>query len=210
MADEISNYGVEFLPLICDVQDDKQVQQTFTEVDRCFGRLDVLVCNAGILGEEEQPENLSLDTWRNVFRVNVEGVLSCATASYPLMKKTGAGKIIILSSMEGHYGVEKQAAYCSSKGALLPLCKSLALAWATDNIQVNCVSPGHIGQTFVNPIIVAEHNRHKLINVIPAARLGTATDIIGPILFLAGQGSNYVTGAEIIVDGGASARSQTG
>eukprot|EP01025_Chloroclados_australasicus_P052082 TRINITY_DN6061_c1_g2_i1.p1 TRINITY_DN6061_c1_g2~~TRINITY_DN6061_c1_g2_i1.p1 ORF type:complete len:278 (-),score=23.27 TRINITY_DN6061_c1_g2_i1:348-1076(-) len=193
----------------CDVKNAEQVQRTFEEVRRHFGRVDVLVCSAGILGDNSLPQHATLKDWREVFAVNVEGVMRCAQAVHPIMAENGGGKIIIMSSMEGRFGVDNQAAYCASKGALSPLCKSLAMAWAPHNIQVNCVSPGHVGRTFVNPILVHEDNKDKVLKTIPAGRLGTVEDVVGAVVFLAGQASNYVTGTEIVVDGGTSARSQS-
>ena len=136
---------------------------------RCskFGLLDILVANAGISGEMQIPEELDAEDWRNVFATNVDGVFHCCRAAYPAMKENGRGKVIIMSSVARKpppplsvtsrrvrtVGSHTQAAFSASKGAVIPLARSLAVAWAPSNIQVNCILPGAVDTEFNVPLM---------------------------------------------------------
>lgn len=113
-----------------------------------LGLLDILVANAGIPGEMQIPEELDAEEWRKVFATNVDGVFHCCRAVYPIMKEIGRGKVIIMGSASSMTGSHIQAAFTSSKGAVVPFAKSLAVAWARANIQVNCILPGAVDTDF--------------------------------------------------------------
>eukprot|EP01024_Parvocaulis_polyphysoides_P020106 TRINITY_DN1925_c0_g3_i1.p1 TRINITY_DN1925_c0_g3~~TRINITY_DN1925_c0_g3_i1.p1 ORF type:complete len:339 (-),score=56.42 TRINITY_DN1925_c0_g3_i1:330-1235(-) len=202
----IKQIGRQTLNLKCDVSDQLSVNSAMDKVREKFGKLNILVCNAGILGEMQQPEEQSEDNWNKVLGVNLFGAVHCAKAAYPLLKQAGSGKVIFMSSIAGRFGYGPQSAYCASKGALFPYAKSLAIAWAKDNIQVNCILPGPIGTSFVNPVLSDDERRKYIINRIPAGRMGTPSDVVGAILYFASPSSNFVTGTELVIDGGGTAR----
>lgn len=120
----------------------------------------MLVANAGILGKMSPPEDCEEDNWRDIFAVNVDGVFHCARAAHPLLKRaggapgSGAAKVVITGSIAGLTGYGPQTPYCASKGALIPLAKSLALAWAKDGVNVNVVLPGASNTPFTTNVLV--------------------------------------------------------
>lgn len=149
----LQDTGSRAMFLECDVRDRTAVDDVMKEVERKHGHLEVLVANAGILGEMQKPHELSEDNWRNIFATNVDGVFHTVRAAYPLLKQSKHSKVVITSSIAANYGYGAQAAYCASKGALLPLAKSLALAWAPDGINVNVVLPGASNTLFTKKIL---------------------------------------------------------
>ncbi len=167
-----------------------------------FGRLDILVNNAGInIGK--RPEEMTLGDWNTVLATNLTGAFIAAQAAYPNMKLQGRGKIINIGSMFSLFSGPFVSAYSASKGGIVQLTKSLATAWATDNIQVNAVLPGWIDTDLT---LRARERRPELHdNVLrrtPARRWGIPADLAGVAVFLASTASDFVTGAAIPVDGG--------
>ncbi len=167
-----------------------------------FGRIDILVNNAGI-GIRKAPQDYTADEWRKVVDVNLTGSFLCAREVYPHMVEAGAGKIINIGSMTSIFGSEWVAAYSASKGAVVQLTKSLAIAWAKDNIQVNAILPGWIHTDLTAPIKSDFPDRYEFIRArIPLGRWGEPEEMAGTAVFLASAASNYVTGVAIPADGG--------
>ncbi|KAI8476783.1 MAG: short-chain dehydrogenase/reductase SDR [Monoraphidium minutum] len=206
LASKVEGLGRAALPLTLDVRDRATVDAAMAEVQKVHGHLDVLIANAGILGAMQPPEALDEDNWRNVFAVNVDGVFHCARAAHPLLKKSGRAKIVVTSSVAGLTGYGPQAPYCASKGALLPLAKSLALAWAKDGINVNVVLPGAVNTPFTTRVLDDPAKLAYILQRIPLGRLAEPEDIVGPILFLASHAADYCTGSLLVVDGGGTSR----
>ncbi len=174
------------------------VQQT---VDR-FGRLDILVNNAG-MSIRKPPQDYAIAEWQAVLDTNLTGAFVCAQAAYPVMKQGGGGKIINIGSMFAIFGASYGAAYAASKGALVQMTKSLATAWATDNIQVNAVLPGWIDTELTQDARRAVPGLHeRVLRRSPTGRWGAPEDLAGIAVFLAAPASDFVTGAAIPVDGG--------
>lgn len=170
-------------------------------VDR-FGRIDILINNAGI-NIRKRPEELTADDWRQVLETNLTSAFSCSQAAYPHMKTAGGGKIVCIGSMYSLFGGTVVAAYAASKGGVVQLTKSLAVAWADDNIQVNAILPGWIDTELTKRarIEVPDLN-DRVYSRTPAGRWGTPEDHKGVAIFLASAASDFVTGASIPVDGG--------
>src|SRR5262245_57946921 len=167
-----------------------------------FGRLDILVNNAGT-SIRKPPESYTAAEWRAVLDTNLTGALFCSQAAHPAMKQAGGGKIINIGSMFSIFGTSYGAAYAASKGALVQLTKSLAVAWAKDNIQVNAVLPGWIDTELTQGArrhVPELHN--SVLTRTPAGRWGVPQDLAGIAVFLAAPASDFVTGAAIPVDGG--------
>ncbi|MEI9997570.1 MAG: glucose 1-dehydrogenase [Rhizomicrobium sp.] len=170
-------------------------------VDR-FGRLDILVNNAGI-SIRKPPEELSLDEWHKVIEVNLTAPFALATAAYPALKKSGGGKIINIGSLYSTFGAPLVAPYAASKGGIVQLTRSLATAWAKDNIQVNALLPGwHDTELTARARTDVAGLNEKVLSRTPAGRWGTPADIRGAAIFLASPASDFVTGASLVVDGG--------
>jgi len=165
-----------------------------------FGRLDVLVNNAGV-AKGGRPQTLSLEDWNTVIQTNLTAVFLASQAAYPIMQAAGGGKIINIGSMYSLFGGAFTPAYSSSKGGLVQLTRSLAAAWAADNIQVNAILPGWI-ETDMTAGAKGTPFSDTIVARTPAARWGMADDFEGPAVFLASSASDFVTGASLPVDGG--------
>jgi 2-deoxy-D-gluconate 3-dehydrogenase len=164
--------------------------------------LDVLVNNAGI-NIRKPAHELALDEWRQVLDVNLTSAFLCARAAHPRMLTAGGGKIINVGSMLSIFGASFAPAYGASKGGIVQLTRSLAVAWAADNIQVNAVLPGWIDTALTRQGRAELPGLHeRVLARSPSGRWGTIDDFEGIAVFLAGAGSAFVTGAAIPVDGG--------
>ena len=166
-----------------------------------FGRLDILVNNAGT-NIRKSPESLSLAEWKAVLDTNLTSAFVCSQAAYPYLCNAGGGKIINIGSMYSLFGAPMVVAYSASKGGIVQMTKSMAAAWAKDNIQVNAVLPGWIDTDLTRQarIDLPELNE-KVLSRTPAGRWGKADDHKGVAVFLASAASNFVSGASLPVDG---------
>ena len=171
-----------------------------------FGRLDILVNNAGI-NIRKQPQDYTLEEWKSVLDTNLTSAFLCSQAAYPAMLNAGGGKIINIGSMLSIFGAAFAGPYGASKGGIVQLSKSLACAWAKDNIQVNAVLPGWIDTELTRAArkdIPGLHER--VLARTPAGRWGDPGDFAGIAVFLASSAADFVTGAAIPVDGGYSSQ----
>jgi len=202
---ELAGTGVRsaFIPL--DVADPASCRAMVSETVERFGRLDILVNNAG-MSIRKPPEDLAVEEWHRVLDTNLTGTLVCCQAAYPPMKAQGGGKIVNIGSMFALFGAAYAAAYSASKGAVVQLTKSLATAWAKDDIQVNAVLPGWIDTELTRDARQQVPGlNERILRRTPAGRWGTPEDLAGIAVFLAAPASDFVTGAAIAVDGGFSA-----
>ena len=171
-----------------------------------FGRLDILVNNAGT-NIRKQPDQLAVDEWRTVIDTNLTSAFICAQAAYPTMLKAGGGKIINIGSMLSIFGTSYAVAYAASKGGIVQLTKSIATAWAKDNIQVNAVLPGWIDTELTQRARQQVDGLYESVLArTPAKRWGVPSDLSGIAVFLASPASDFITGVAIPVDGGYSAQ----
>ena len=172
-----------------------------TAIDR-YGKLDILVNNAGILLRKGL-EDTGADEWDRVLDVNGKGVFLGAKAAIPAMREAGGGSIINISSIAGLVGSRYgSTAYQSSKGAVRLLTKSIAIQHAPDNIRCNSVHPGMIITAMTEEALADPDVRQDYHDRIPLGRLGTTDDIANGVLFLASDDSSFVTGSELVIDGG--------
>ena len=199
---EIASLGVRAIGARMDVLDENSIAEGVSAAVSEFGGVDILVNNAGI-GIRKPPQDYSLDEWRRVVGVNLDGTFLCSREVYPHMKKGGGGKIINIGSMTSVFGSDWAAPYSASKGGVVQLTKSLALAWAEDNIQVNAILPGWIHTDLTAPIRNQFTERYEYIRSrIPGGRWGEPDEMGGAAVFLASAASDYVTGVSLPVDGG--------
>jgi NAD(P)-dependent dehydrogenase (short-subunit alcohol dehydrogenase family) len=161
-------------------------------------RLAVLVNAAGIIRRVEEFE---IETFERVLDVNLTGTMRLATACRPALAKRG-GAIINIASMLSFFGGGLVPAYSASKGGIVTLTKSLAIAWAKDNIRVNAIAPGWIATPLTEALRKDEARSRAIIERTPMGRWGTPEDLVGPALFLAGEAARFVTGVVLPVDGG--------
>ena len=185
-----------------DVADEDACRAMPEAVKAKFGRLDILINNAGI-AHTGRPQKMTMTDWNAVMQTNVTSVFVACQAAYPIMKVDGGGKIINIGSIYSLFGAPINAAYSTSKGAIVQLTKSLAAAWATDNIQVNAILPGWIDTDMTRTARTSPTAfNDNVLNRTPVGRWGVIDDLEGPAEFLASSASDFVTGASLAVDGG--------
>ncbi len=202
-VDAIKKLGVDAVGLTTDVADEDSVSQAMSAALDRFGRVDCLVNNAGI-AVRKPPQEYSVDEWDRVMGINLRGVFLCAKAAHPVMAAAGGGKVINIGSMTSLFGSDWVASYSASKGGVVQLTKSLAIAWAKDGIQVNAILPGWI-RTDLTATYDRPENQDRnafITSRIPTGRWGEPGDLAGTAVFLASEASDYVTGTAIPVDGG--------
>ena len=203
--------GVADLVLTQDVTDEARWREVVDRVVSAFGRLDILVNSAGV-GFKGNIETQSLDEWRRTHAVNVEGTFLGCREAIRVMKGTGGGSIVNLSSVAGVIGDAQTVAYCASKGAVRLLTKSAALhcGRAGYNIRLNSVHPSFADTPMVRQMIESSKNpdriREGLMRAAPLGRLGRAEEVANAVLYLASDESSFTTGIELMVDGGLTAQ----
>ena len=172
-----------------------------------WGRLDIVVNNAGMSGAKGRPvvEDVVLDDWNDVFAVNSTGVMLGTRAGIVAMRKTGGGSIVNVSSIFGIVGSRAGAAYHASKGAARTFSKAAAVQYAKDNIRVNSVHPGFTDTPMTQDIHSDPEIHEFRVGMTPLGRLGLPEDIANGILYLASDESSWVTGIELVIDGGETA-----
>lgn len=184
-----------------DVADTAEVKTLMAAIAKAFGRLDVLINNAGV-GERSDFRHLDDAAWERVWRVNLDGTVRCAREAFDLLKASGRASIVNLSSVMATKHTRQMSVYSATKGAVSALTRSLAVEYAPYAIRVNALCPGYvetqlIGRYTANPMIAK-----GLLSQTPLRRFGTPQDIANAALFLASDEAGYVTGASLNVDGG--------
>jgi NAD(P)-dependent dehydrogenase (short-subunit alcohol dehydrogenase family) len=193
--------GADTLALEADVCDEAAVMSAIKQVADRFGRIDVLINNAGIPGR--QPiDQLDEPTWTRVLDVSLKGAFLCSKAALPFME---AGSIVHLSSVAGIVGMRNRPAYSAAKAGLVALAKNMALDYASRGIRVNCVCPGFTQTPLVAAIAKDPERWKRMESLHPLGRLGTTDDIANALLFLASDEASWITGTCLVVDGGFSA-----
>lgn len=194
--------GHSVLGCATDVTDPTSVASMVAATSEKFGRITILVNNAGI-SIAAPLEEMALSDWQTVLDVNMTAPFICAQAVYPAMKAAGRGKIINIASVLAQLGSGGAANYAASKGGILQFTRSLATAWAADNIQCNAIQPGWISTDLTARARERVPELHdRIVARVPAARWGRPDDLVGAAVFLASAASDFVTGAALTVDGG--------
>lgn len=194
--------GISAIPIPIDVTKGESVFEAFQKTVANFGRLNILVNNAGIV-VRKMPQDYNPQEWHDVINTNLMGAHLCCQQAYPLMSESGGGKIINIGSMTSIFGSDWVSPYAASKGGIVQLTKSLAIAWANQNIQVNSILPGWIHTDLTKTYKTTRMERYLEIKKrIPIGHWGEPDDIAGAAVFLSSSASDYVTGSSITVDGG--------
>ncbi len=204
-AQELQRLGVETLALGCDVKDPASIRAVVDAAVSKFGRIDVLINNAGT-SWGAPVEEMRLEHWNKVIETNLTGTFLFAQAAGKFMISQRRGKIINIASVAGIRGAppEFQAiGYHASKGGVIAFTKDLACKWGIHNIQVNAIAPGWFPTNM--SAVVIEKNKETFLRKIPLGRFGNEDDLKGAAVFLASDASNYVTGHVLVVDGGQTA-----
>jgi len=201
-AAAVKALGGKALALVADVNDGAQVKRMVADTVKQFGGLDILVANAGI-NIRKPPQDYSMEEWHRIVDSNLTSVFECCQAVYPEMKRRGGGKIVTIGSMTSIFGFDVGPVYAATKGAVVQLTKSLAAAWAKDNIQVNSILPGFIDTALTKKareVIPGMHERVE--GRTPARRWGRPEDLAGAAVYFSSRASDFVTGTALPVDGG--------
>lgn len=199
---KLASMGAQAIAMEIDVAQERGWKLVVQRTLDLFGRIDILVNNAGtLLGKP--PESYSLEEWHSIIDTNLTGPFIGAQAVFPEMKRQGGGKIINIASLTTTFASPFNVPYTASKGGILQLTRGLATAWAKHNIQVNAVSPGWTDTDLAAGARArAPGLDERVIARTPAGRWGQAADFAGVAVFLSSRASDFITGAEITVDGG--------
>lgn len=204
-AKMIQEIGAEAKFYPCDVSSDSDCQKTVEFIHQEFGRLDILLNNAGIIWRKTIVET-SEDEWDALLDVNLKGIFLLSRRVIPEMMKSGGGSIINTGSGWGLEGGDKAAAYCAAKGGVVNLTRAMAIDYGKDGIRVNCICPGDIDTEMLNEEAVqlgmSKEEFLKQATDRPIQRLGQPEDVANAVLYFASEMSSWVTGAMLVVDGG--------
>jgi NAD(P)-dependent dehydrogenase (short-subunit alcohol dehydrogenase family) len=205
-AQEFEQRGFPCLACSCDVTDEAQVRSVAAQAVDRFGRIDILINNAGISWAAPF-EEATVDSWNKVLSTNVIGTQFMTRAVLPSMRKQGYGKVVNVASVMGLVGVPKDileaSSYTASKGAILAMTRELAVNYAAEGIRVNAIAPGFFPTRLASAVI--DRAGERICAITPLGRVGEAGELKGAILFLAAPASDYITGQTIAIDGGLTA-----
>lgn len=203
-ASALGARGLAATALTVDVSRGQDVSALIRAVEKDFGKADIVVNNAG-LNVRSDFRHLSDADWVKIREVNLDGVVRVARDTFGLLKASGAGSLINVSSIMGHRGLRQLAAYSATKGAVTALTKALAVEYAPYAIRVNTLAPGYIDTALTERFLKNPMVSKALLDKTPLRRFGTPEEIARAALFLASDDAAYVTGAELVVDGGMAA-----
>ena len=207
VAEAIAKSGGQASPVPCDVSQQDQAEAAVNQTLASFGKIDILVANAGI-GDRSPAETMTIEQWDRVIGINLRGVWLFDQAVGKHMLERRQGSIINMASIAGQVGLTTgNANYAASKGGVIALTRTLAIEWATRGVRVNAIAPTH----FKTPLVAAAIERNPAVldyflGNIPMGRLGEPQEIVGAAVFLASPASSMVTGHVLNVDGGHTAR----
>ena len=211
LSENIHSSGGEAISFQCDISQEDQVKPLFDKILATYHKIDILINSAGIIGPAIPVEKMDVSDWDRVFQVNVRGMFLCCKHCIPIMLNQQSGNIVNLSSTAGLRASLISPCYSATKGAIISLTKSIALAYATNGIRINCICPGTIetpmAENFFNQeedVQQREVLRERFKNRHPLGRFGTAEEVAQAAFYLASDTSSFVTGINLVIDGGIS------
>ncbi|MHB8917158.1 MAG: SDR family NAD(P)-dependent oxidoreductase [Desulfocucumaceae bacterium] len=204
-ASEIQQKGRRALSVQCDVTKKNDVEELVCKAVKEFGKIDILISNAG-MNIRKLMVDYAEEDWDKVLDTNLKGIFLAGQAVAKQMMAQGCGKIINISSILGGIGLPNQCAYASSKGGINQLTKVMALELAPYNINVNAIAPAYIKTPMVEAWLSDPARYKDIVSSTALERVGETDDLIGPVVFLASDASNYITGHILYVDGGWTAK----
>ncbi len=197
----VEEVGGQAAPLITDLQTVENCRKLVSRANEALGRLDILI-NCAATNRRKPIAEVTEDDFDTIVAVNLRSVYFLSQAAYPLMQAQGGGKIINIGSMNIFYGLDTVSVYGLTKGGVAQLTKAMAVEWAADNVQVNCVTPGFFLTPLSKPLWEDQQKARWFRNRLPTRRPGLPEELVGVILLLASNASSYITGQNIVVDGG--------
>ena len=204
-AAAIEGMGARVLALRVDISKPEDVNTMVEATLDRFGRLDVMVNNAGTSPSYDYMENVTLEDYTAIVNTNIKGTFHCSQRVIPVMKEQGGGCIINVASMSGLKALFKCSAYSASKGAIIALTRTMALELARFNIRVNALCPGYVRTRMMEGLLADDRSRERIEAAIPMRRTAEPDEMAPMAAFLACDAASYITGAAICVDGGLSA-----
>ena len=206
VVEELKAKGIESIAVEADVTKAQDVDRMVNTVMKEWGKLTIAVNNAGI-GQWHNAEKLSETEWNRIMDVNLKGVFLCAQAEAQVMLKAGYGKIINTASMSGSIvnTPQNQMPYNVSKAGVIHLTKSLAAEWSPRGVRVNCISPGYTRTRLVEDLLntpIGKDMMPRWMSLTPMKRMAEVTDLQGAVVYLASEASDYMTGHDLVIDGG--------
>ncbi len=198
VAKEIS--AVDYFPV--DVGDFDKVREVYEVIEDKYGRLDVLVNNAGISVHFKSFHKTMPEDWNKMINVNIKGVMNNAKCAFELLKKGKNPVMVNVASIAGIVGAQKIAVYCATKGAVVNFTKAVAIEWASHGIRVVGVCPGYVKTDMTQGIFSLDDFRNYLLSMIPMRRFADPEEIASVVLFVASELASYITGTCVVVDGG--------
>ena len=200
LADELGE-NVSFIHV--DVSNEEQVEAMVKHAVDTFGKVDILFSNAGI-GSIGSTHELTLEEWNKTISINLSGVFLCAKYALKEMVKQGSGSIVNCASILGHVGQAATASYTAAKGGVVNMTRALALEYASQGIRVNAVCPGYIKTPLLDQL--DDEMLQHLVSLHPLGRLGESHEVANAVVFLASDEASFITGANLLVDGGYTAQ----
>jgi NAD(P)-dependent dehydrogenase (short-subunit alcohol dehydrogenase family) len=202
-ARQVEAMGTNCLAIQTDISDELQVENLAANALSAYGKVDLLINNAGISQLSHTPtESLPIQEWDRIMNINLRGTFLCCQKIGKQMIDGGGGNIINIATTAGITGVPRAPAYCASKAGVILLTKSLALEWARYQIRVNAIAPHYLETELTRGLRESKKVYSALIGQIPLRRFGKTSELVGAVIFLCSEASSYVTGAVIPVDGG--------
>ncbi len=206
VAEELKGKGCDALAVAADVTRPQDVRGMVDAVVKKWGALTIGVNNAGI-GQWIDAKDITPDIWQKVMRLNLDAVLYCCQAEAVFMMKAGYGKIVNTASMSGYIvnTPQNQTPYNVSKAGVLHMTRSLAAEWAASGIRVNSISPGYTRTALVEKLVATPEGGRMMdawLPLIPQRRLAEVTDLQGAVVYLSSEASDYMTGSDLVIDGG--------
>lgn len=202
LAAEIEAAGVRVRVLAGSVADPEHVAAATAAIEETWGRLDVLVNNAGISPYFKRAADLETEQLREVVEVNLLGAYECSRQALPLLRAAPAASVVNVSSVHGQRAYERLVAYAASKGGLEMVTRTLAVEWAPFGIRVNALAPGYVETEMTTGLRENERLSAELLARTPLGRFATTAEVVGCAMFLASPAASYVTGTTLYVDGG--------
>jgi len=201
ICEKVKELGRVALPVKCDVRSAEEIRSLVAQCMDRFGKIDVLVNNAGI-SRRALAEEMTREQWDDVLAVDLTGPFLCCQEVGRVMIRQGSGRIINIASVAGLVGLKTgNANYCAAKGGLISMTRALALEWAKHNVLVNAIAPTHIRTPLIEALLDDPQKKAYFLGNIPLGRLGEVNEIVGPVLFLASDAATLITGTVLCVDG---------
>ncbi|MFE7083586.1 SDR family NAD(P)-dependent oxidoreductase [Priestia megaterium] len=205
VVDDINEtYPDAAIAVFHNVADEEQWKLVIRQTLQAFGKIDILVNNAGVTGEQVPYEERTVQEWHQVMNINALSNFLGIKYAAPEIKKVGGGSIVNISSLAGIIGMGGISPYGASKGATRTLTKGAAMELGKDNIRVNSIHPGYINTDMVSKVFQDESERSKLVSNVALPYIGEAVDVANAVLFLASDEARFITGGELVIDGGQS------